>query len=189
MLQPFILLEQKHIDALEKAGRIFLVTQHYTRGANYLEKDDDKIDILITDYSNRGMADIHYNAKRGNPIKATADTIEMAKLLQPDKKWTSVIDLKNISHYQKLQDMLQGNKYRLYWAVTRDKVEIKKMIRSLYATEIYNYMVHCLKWPVKGSDKFDIKEGVVFGELIVHLRWNSFKKWVPLMDIQQYKIG
>ena len=188
MLQPFILLQQNHMDALEKSGRIYLVTQRYTRGANYLENDDDKIDILITDYSNLGQAEIHYNAKRGNPIKAAAETMEMAKLIEPDKKWTSIIHLNKIEHYQKLQEMLQGNKYRLYWAVTNDKIEIKKMIRSLYATEIFNYIKYALQWPVKGSDKFDIKEGVIFGELIVNLSWNKFKKWVPLMDIQQYKV-
>lgn len=188
MLQPFILLEQKHIDELEKVGKTFLVSQQYYLGANYQQRDDDKIDILVTDYPNRGLADIHYNAKRGNKIKGTEDIIEAAAMIEHDLKFTSVIDLKNINHYQTLQKMLEGDKYRVYWAVTIDNEKVRNVIRTVYADKIYRYIIHHLKWPMKGNDTLVIKEGVIFGELFVNLKWNNYKKRIPLADIQQYKV-
>ncbi|RYF86468.1 MAG: hypothetical protein EOO03_11765 [Chitinophagaceae bacterium] len=187
MLQPFILLEQKHLELLEKTGKVFLVTQRYHFGANHLQNDDDKIDLLVSDYPNRGLADIHYNAVRGNPIKVSKDIQDAAALLTPDKEFSAVIDLRKGSHYQTLLRMLEGDKYRLYWDFTLDKLKVRETIRVVYGARIYSYLTNELKLPIKGSDKVEIKEGVIFGELFVNLRWNSFKKRLPLLDIENYK--
>lgn len=187
MLQPFILLEQRHLAALEKAGKFFLVTQRYHFGANHLQHDDDKIDILVSDYPNRGLADIHYNAVRGHAIKAATDMQEAAAMLTQDKELSAIIDLRKVKHYQTLTSMLQGERYRLYWAITQDKLKVRATIKAVYGTRIFCYLRDELQWPVKGSDAIDIKEGVIFGELFVNLRWKELTKRIPLLEVENYR--
>ncbi len=167
MMQPFVLLNQVHIDRLEKLEKTLLVSQPYSRGINRLQHDDDKMDILLTDYSDKGLANIHFNA-----VKA--------------EKFSSIINLKNRQHYQVLQQMLAGDKYRLYWAVIEDDKQVLKILQNVYKDKIRAYIAACTNWNIKGSDKIDVNAEVIFGELFVNLKWRTQRHRAELSAVEKF---
>ena len=167
MLQPFVLLEQKHIDRLEKLKRPLLVTQTYTRGIGSLVKSD-QVDILLSDYSDPGLAEMHKNAVRND-------------------KYASIINLGNVDHYQKLIQMLEGNSYRLYWCVIESEAAIEKILNAYYKSKVRDYITHNTTWRISGNDKLGAQNiEVVFGELFVNLKWRTQRKRVELSEIEKY---
>lgn len=186
MLQPFVLLEQKHIDRLEQLGKYLLVVQRYYRGANHLQSDNDKTDLLLTEYSNRGLADTHKSAVRLNRVSKILETDEWMEGSLADNKYVCIINLKNIDHYQKLQQMLNGEKYRLYWNIPKDPESLKRVIRSAYREKIYRFVTEQWNWAMKGNDNISVKEEVIFGQLFVNLKWSDRKRRVELARIEKY---
>ncbi len=169
MLQPFVLLEEKHIERLEKLKKTILVTQTYTRGANHLLKQESAVDILITDYSAKGPAEIHYNALRNTD------------------KYGAMMYLTKTVHKEKLMEMLEGRKYRLYWSVIESEQEVLKILDAYYKPKVRDFISQKTTWRVAGNDQV-VVDGieVVFGELFVQLKWRTQKKRVELSEIEKY---
>ena len=189
MLQPFVLLEQKHIDRLEKLGKHLLVSQRYHRGANHMQEDNDKIDLLLSDYSNRGLAETHKNAVKFNRAAVIAKTDEIIEGDPADNQYVAIIDLHNARHYQTLQQMLQGERYRLYWCIPENEERLKKIVKATYREKLFHYVVNELQWPMKGNDQMKIDIEVIFGRVFVNLKWKELKRQVELARIEQYKTG
>lgn len=169
MLQPFILLELKHIERMEKLRKTILITQTYTRGGNHLQKPEGAIDILLSDYSDAGLAKIHFNA------------------VQPTDKYAATIHLTNTAHKDKLLEMLEGRRYRLYWNIVEKEDDILKVLAAYYKPKVRDYINDKTTWRVAGQDQV-VVDGieVIFGELFVLLKWKTQKKRVALSDIEKY---
>lgn len=165
MLQPFVLFEIKYLDKLMQLKKIYLVTQSYARAYDHFA-NETTIDLLVTDYDDRGLAEMHLNA------------------LKKDK-YGAIIRLDNDSHKTKLLQMLAGNQYRLFWSVVLSSSDTKKRLQ-VYTEKIRRYISHSTKWQMKGNDSVSF-EGleVTFGELFVTLKWRTQKRRVKFEEIEK----
>ena len=109
MFQPFELFQPLFIKRLIKLNKIYIVSQSYKAGISDFEEGKNA-SILLTDYDDIGLANIH---------KAAVKT----------DKYAAVIHLNNPAHLQKLKDMLEPDaEYKIYWSVVKDMADIKKTI-------------------------------------------------------------
>jgi hypothetical protein len=166
MFQPFVLFEQKYLTRLIQLKKIYLVTQSYERAYDHFANETRK-DILITDYDNRGQAEMHLNAVKHD-------------------KYASIIRMDHPPHKQKLLEMLSGEKYRLFWSVVQSNEDLKNRLHASYKDKFRKYIDNSLHWRVSGDEtvKVDGIE-VTFGELFVTLKWRTQKVRVKFEEIEK----
>ena len=165
MFQPFERFKQEYINGLIKLNKIYLVSQTYTKAFDHFE--EAKIDLLFTDYDQKGLAEIHYSAVKND-------------------KYASIIDLTNLKHKEKVKEMLSNeSKYHVYWAIVKDIREIKKRVDLKYKNNIRRYISQNTDWRI-GSDEI-IKPSlqVVFGELFIILKRGSQSRRVKFDEIEK----
>jgi hypothetical protein len=112
MVQPFIAFEKKYINRLVEQKKFYLVTQTYKRGIDLLT-GDEKIPVLLSDYDNPGLAEIHFKAVRQD-------------------KFASIIHLNKREHFDKLITMVEPtSKYNLYWSVIQDRKQLEQHLNKM----------------------------------------------------------
>jgi hypothetical protein len=77
MFQPFETFKSEYINRLVKMDKKFLVSQTYNKAFDHFE--ETRTDILLSDYDDLGLAQIHYSAVKHD-------------------KFASIIDLTNPKH-------------------------------------------------------------------------------------------
>lgn len=166
MLQPFVLLEKKYLPKLIELKKVYLVTQSYARGFNHFDTER-RIPILVTDYDNPGLANIHFNAVKGD-------------------KYASIIRLDIEEHRKKLLEMLSGVKYGIYWSFVQSSSDMKKRLQASYSDKFRKYIDFKTDWRIKGDETVNV-EGleVTFGELFVTLKWRTQKLRIKFEDIEK----
>lgn len=166
MLQPFVLFRKTHLITLLQVKKFYLVTQSYARAFDHFA-GEVKTDILITDYDKAGLAYMHFNA-----VKADL--------------YGAIIRINRDDHKNKLLEMLDGEKYRLFWAVTQSNKDIKRKLEVIYPTQIRKYIDIYTGWRVKGGETVNV-DGieVTFGELFVTLKWKTQKLRIKFEDIEK----
>ena len=167
MMQPFILFESKYLDKLLSLKRIYFVTQSYHRAFNPFD-DQKKIDLLVTDYDNPGLAKIHYNAIKND-------------------KFGAIILLENETHLHNFSELLTNENYRVFWSVVKKSGDIKRILELKYKDKLRRYIDNKLKWKIAREEggQFDGFK-VIFGELFVYLKWRTQKQLVKFEDIEKY---
>ncbi|MEO6549676.1 MAG: hypothetical protein ABIN94_16870 [Ferruginibacter sp.] len=165
MFQPFILFEKKYLQKLIQLQKVYLVTQSYSRAYDPFA-NEIRVDILVTDYSQAGQAEIHLNALKRD-------------------KYGSIIRLDNERHKNKLVEMLAGEKYRIFWSVVQSNDDIKKRLAGSYKNKVRKYIDCQTSWRISGDDAVKV-EGleVTFGELFVTLKWRTQKLRIKFEDIE-----
>src|SRR5689334_17127951 len=109
MLQPFVPFKEEYIDKLITLNKKHVVSQTYKRGID-LFAEQDKTNILFSDYDDPRLAKIHYDAVKGD-------------------KFAALIDLTNPKHKERITAMLQsGSIYKVYWAVVQSAAALKKSL-------------------------------------------------------------
>ena len=99
MFQPFELFKIEYVNPLIRMDRKFLVSQSYDKAFEHFE--ETKTDILLTNYDDLGLAQIHYSAVRQD-------------------KYASIIDLTNPKHKTKILEMMHPDSgYRIFWATVK----------------------------------------------------------------------
>lgn len=166
MLQPFVLLEKKYLARLVKLNKIYLVTQSYNRAYDHFA-NETRIDILITDYDDKGLAAMHLNAVK-------------------EDKYASIISLNNEGHKNKLAEMLTGSKYRLFWSVVQSAADLKRHLDAVYKERVRRYIEQSTLWRISGNDlvKVDGLE-VTFGKLFITLKWRNQKRRINFEEIEK----
>lgn len=156
MLQPFQLFKANHVRGLEQLKKIYLVTQSYHRAYDQFA-ENKKIDILLTGYSEKGAANIHWNG-----IKTD--------------KYAAIIDLRNEVHKKKLEEMLaEGSGYRLFWAVIKSNKELKERIDSVFRDKIRRYINLKTNWRIGGDKTVEPDIEIAFGELFIKLKYGGYQ--------------
>ena len=166
MFQPFEVFKPLYIKKLITLKKVYVVTQSYTAGTHAL-KDENKTGILLTDYDDIGLANIHKAAVRAD-------------------KYASVINLNNQKHAAKLQEMLADDSpYQLYWSVVKDLESVKKRVDVKYKDHIRRYIQKNTTWRIGGDETIRPQLSVVFGELFIFLKRGAQELRVRFEEIEK----
>lgn len=164
MLQPFELFLPIYLDRLLKLNKVYLVIQTYLQGNETL-KEGQKINILVSAYEDINNANEHFDS------------------LKADKN-AALIHLDNPLHKNKLDEMLHGEKYTVYWNELKSKEELDKIVDSTYSDQIKKYIKRNTSWRISSEETITTCYDVIFGELYITLTYNMHQLKVKFDDIE-----
>ncbi len=165
MFQPFERFKNEYIDRLIKFDKKYLISQTYNKAFDHF--DDTKTDILLTDYDQLGLAQIHYSAVKQD-------------------KYASIIDLTNQKHKLKILSMLHpDSEYRLFWAIVKSVDDVKKRMDLKYKDNIRRYIMKHTTWRIGASEAIRPSLQVIFGELFIILKRGNQTLRVKFDDIEK----
>ena len=165
MFQPFELFRPEYINRIIRMDKNYLVSQTYHRAFDHFE--ETKTDILLTDYDQLGLAQIHLSAVKHD-------------------KYASIIDLNNAKHKSKLLEMFRADSgYRLYWAIVKSADEIKKRMNLKYTDNIRRYIMKQTTWRISANEAIRPSLQVIYGELFIILKRGSQTLRVKFEEIEK----
>jgi hypothetical protein len=164
MFQPFELFRQEYINHLVKMDKRYLVSQSYEKAFDHFEAT--KTDILLTDYDQLGLAQIHFSAVKKD-------------------KYASIIDLTNPKHKCKIMEMLHPESgYRLFWGVVKSAAEVRKRMDLKYKDSIRRYIMKHTTWRIDAGEAIRPNLQVIYGELFIILKRGNQTLRVKFDDIE-----
>ncbi len=166
MLQPFEPLKIMYLQKLLQLKKHYLVSQTFERAADHFA-DQQKVNLLFSDYADEGLAKIHLNAVKHD-------------------KYAAIIDLRKPDHYKKVVDMLQAeSKYTSYWAVVRSTADLEKQINLNYKDRMRDYIKRHTTWRIGGDETLKPAVAVIFGELFITLKYAGQTLKIKFRDIEK----
>jgi hypothetical protein len=145
--------------------RKYLVSQTYHRAFDHFE--ETKTDILLTDYDQLGLAQIHLSAVKHD-------------------KYASIIDLTNPKHKEKILQMFHAESgYRLYWAIVKSVDDVKKRMDLKYKDNIRRYIMKNTSWRISANEAIRPSLQVIYGELFIILKRGSQTLRVKFEEIEK----
>jgi hypothetical protein len=145
--------------------KIYLVSQSYHKAFDHFE--DPKTDILLTDYDQLGLAQIHFSAVKHD-------------------KYASIIDLTNPKHKEKILQMFHADSgYRLFWAIVKSADDIKKRMNLKYKDNMRRYIMKHTTWRIDASEAISPSLQVIYGELFIILKRGSQTLRVKFEEIEK----
>lgn len=166
MLQPFELFKPAYLQRLITLKKIYVVTQSYAEGVDRLA-DVPKTAILLTDYDDIGLANIHKAAVKQD-------------------KYAAVLHLNNEKHLQKLNEMLLAESpYTMYWSVVKDKASLMKRLNLKYKDHMRRYVMNNTNWRIGGEEQLNPQLSVIFGELFLFLKRGAQELRVKFSEIEK----
>ncbi len=165
MIQPFILFEKKYIAGLMNLRKYYLITQTYHRADNITEFQGKK-NILITEYSDPGLAITHLKA-----VKHDANAVQLS--------------LQEPADQQHLMNMLTDTNFRLFWTVISDPRPIKKAFDLEYKDKARKYIERNTSWQIGKVENIKAHGFEVhFGELKVRLSYQEESRLIKFEEIE-----
>jgi hypothetical protein len=166
MLQPFEPFKDIFLKKLVVLKRTYLVSQTYPRG--YKFAGEGKTALLLTDYDDRGLARVHLNAVK-------------------DDRYAAVIDLSNVVHAEKLQQMLSDDSgYLLFWAVIKSSKELEDRVEKKYTDAIRRYVQEHTTWRIGRDAAIRSNLQVIFGSLHLVLKYAGQTLRVKFEEVEKY---
>jgi tRNA A58 N-methylase Trm61 len=166
MFQPFELFKPIFIKRLIKLNKTYIVSQTYKAGFDHFD-EGEKVSLLLTDYEDIGLANIHKTAVKSD-------------------KYAAVLNLKNPKHLEKLESMLEPNvQYIIFWSVVKDMERIKKRIDTKYKDNIRRYIKKNTNWRAGGEEEIRPQLSVIFGELFIFLKRGAQELRVKFEEIEK----
>ena len=151
MFQPFLEFKELYIDRLKSLNKKILVTQSYRRYVDDLS-EVPKTRILVTDYDNRGLANIHLKA-------VSHDKYGAIVLLDADK------------HLQQFLQLLQpGSHYKVFWSVVNNLKEMEERLKKKYSKHLMRYVAKTTDWHIARDENLIVSFQVTYGELYIIIR-------------------
>ena len=165
MFQPFEKFKAAYIPKLLDLNKRYLVSQGYKAAYNHFD-ELHKTDILLSDYSGMGEAELHKKAVRHDPYAA-------------------ILDLKNEQHVAKLQEMLaEDSQYNLYWAIVESREKTKRRLDAKYKDHIRRYLSNNTRWSIGAGEKIATVLQVIYGELHLFIKRGNQTLRVKFEDIE-----
>lgn len=165
MFQPFELFRREYIPRLIRRDKIYLASQKYDKGFDHFE--ESKTGILLTDYDQLGLAQIHYSAVKHD-------------------KYASIIDLTNPKHKEKILEMLHPDSpYLLFWAIVKSIDDVKKRMDLKYKDHIRRYIMKHTTWRIDANEAIRPSLQVIYGELFIILKRGNQTLRVKFDDIEK----
>ena len=167
MLKPFERFLGMYVNEFIKLGKIYLVTQTYSRHYGHIN-EKQKIGILISDYSDFGLAKGHYSA-----LKNAKD------------KYAYILDITNEKHLAKLNEMIAYNAdYAVYWAAVDNIKKLTRQLNTNFTGHIKRYLLKNTRWAIDRDTTIKPKLKVIFGELFVTISFRGEELRVKFEDIE-----
>ena len=166
-MQPFEDFKPAYLTRLIQLGRRYIVSQTYCRARNPdLDGQTSLINLLFSDYAERGEAKLHLNA-----IKTD--------------RYAAIIDLGNPAHLKKIQEMLvAGSGYRIFFAVVRSAKELENLINKKYKEKLKDYVEKKTNWRISRDTVVKPSVQLSFGELYIILRHGSQQIRIKFEEIE-----
>lgn len=165
MLNPFSKFQCRFIPAFRKLRKRYLVTQQFHR-ENNLFKITGKTYLLITHYSDPGLAKIHLNALKQDP-------------------YACILDLENERHREKLEWMISMDApFVLYSSLVTDTKVIKQALDKTLKEKIQRYVETTTRWRIRREQVVRPVVEVIFGELFVTMKYGQETMRVRLSEIE-----
>lgn len=165
MFQPFELFKPEYTNRLIRMDKIYLISQTYDKAFDHFEVR--KTGILLTDYDQLGLAQIHYSAVKND-------------------KYASIIDLTNPKHKSKILEMMhRDSEYCLYWAIVKSIDDVKKRLDLKYKDNIRRYIMKQTTWRIDASEAIRPSLQVIYGELFIILKRGNQTLRVKFDDIEK----
>ena len=167
LLQPFEDFKPAYLPRLIQLGRRYIVSQTYCR-AKDLDTDGQSslINLLFSDYAERGEAKLHLNAVKTD-------------------RYAAIIDLANPVHLKKIQDMLlTGSGYRIFFAVVRSAKELENLINKKYKDKLKAYVDKQTNWRISRDTVVKPSIQLSFGELYIILKHGSQQIRIKFEEIE-----
>ena len=168
MLKPFERFLVMYINEFIKLGKMYLVTQTYCRH-EALRNEKQKTGILISDYSDFGLAKGHYAA-----LKNAKDS------------YAYILDLANEMHLNKLEEMIAYNSdYAVYWAAVDNIKKLTRQLNTKFTEHIKRYLLKNTRWAIDRDTTIKPKLKVIFGELFVTISFRGEELRIKFEDIEK----
>lgn len=166
MLQPFEIFKSDYIDRLLKIQKRWLVSQSYPRG-NQQNDRSEKIPVLLSDYDDPGLAKVHLNAIKHDPLAA-------------------IIDLSRTEHRIKVEEMLSSDSaYKLYWCIVNSAKKLKERVDRRWRANMERYIKKNTSWPIDKRSIVERSIEVTFGELFIVFKYSSQTLRTKFEDIEK----
>ena len=166
MFNPFVHFDSRMLPGFKDMKRRYLVSQTNRQATDHFA-EEDKINILLSDYEDLKLAKIHYNALTD--------------------KYRSILDLQNPEHVRKLEEMMGMNsKYRLWAAFIADQDQVPKRLNAKYSRNMRNYVAQKTNWQIGASQTIYPKLELIFGEFFVILKYRSQEIQIKLAELEKY---
>lgn len=154
MFQPFLEFKELYINRLISLDKKILVTQSYTRYNDQLSAVP-KSGILVTDYDNRGLANIHLKAVNHDKLGA-------------------IVLLDNDNHKQRLTQLLQpGSPYKVFWSVVNNLSDMEQRLKKKYSKNLLRYVAKTTDWRIARDENLSVSFQVTYGELYIIIKRKS----------------
>jgi hypothetical protein len=167
MFQPFEDFKPSYIPRLLQLGRRYIVSQTYCRA-----KDPDadpfssRINLLFSDYAERGEAKLHLNAVKTD-------------------RYAAIIDLENPLHLKKIKDMLMPDSgYRIFFAVVRSAKELESLINKKYRDRLKEYIDRQTNWCISRDTLVKPTIQLSFGEIYIILKHGNQQIRIKFEEIE-----
>ena len=167
MLKPFDRFFGIYVIEFLKLGKIYLVTQTYNRHEAHIN-EKQKTGILISDYSDFGLAKGHY-----------------AALKNANDPYTYILDITNEKHLSKFQEMISHNSdYAVYWAAVDNIKKLTRQMNTKFTEHIKRYLLKNTSWSIDRDTTIKPKLKVIFGELFVTISFRGEEIRIKFEDIE-----
>ena len=164
-VQPFIPFEKKYLTRLMQIKQYYWVSQSYSRGTSIIT--GYKIPILLTNYDDSALAEIHRKAVKGDIYAA-------------------VIDIQKETHFNILTAMLQPtSKYYLYWGVIDDFKKLERTLNEQFAENLKRYIDKKTTWRIGSGEAVRPGFQLTFGELYITLKWSGQSIRIKFDEIEK----
>lgn len=165
MLNPFARFQVKFVDGFRQLQKRWLVSQTFYR-ENHLFREEGKVYLMLTHYSDKGLAKIHHNAVLHD-------------------RYASIIDLENERHREKLLSMLTpGSNYRIYSSLVTDPKQVKMALDRTLKEGIQKFITTNTNWRIGREQTITPNLEITFGELYITMRYGTQQLRVKLEEIE-----
>ena len=165
MFQPFLEFKELYIERLICLNKKILVTQSYNRYVDNLS-EVSKTGILVTDYDNRGLANIH--------LKAVSHD-----------KFGAIVLLDNDKHRQQLLQLLQPvSQYKVFWSVVNNLSDMEQRLKKKYSKHLMRYVAKTTDWHIARDESLAVSFQVTYGELYIIIKRKSQTIRVKFEEIE-----
>jgi len=161
MMNPYIIYKKEFTGRLLHLNKRYLVCQDLppylgTQGKNK---------ILLTDYSDIGLAEMHFKAVR-------------------DHRYAAIIDLENKKHLVRFESLFDKEEYELWWTVVEARDKLKSRVDKKYKDHIRRYILKNTDWKIAGNDSLNSTLQFIFGQFYIMLQWGKQAIRVKFEEIE-----
>ncbi len=163
-VQPFIPFEKKYLTRLMQIKQYYCVSQSYSRGQSPLT--GNKIPILLTNYNDKALAEIHRKAIKND-------------------SYAAIINIQKEEHFNTLIAMLQpASRYYVYWGIVEDFKKLERTLNEQFAENLKRYIDKKTTWRIGTSEVLRPGFQLTFGELYITLKWSGQSIRIKFEEIE-----